>query len=59
MHAMAPKRNGENSPRSQIGTWLAIGAGVGAAFFAATDSPVWIGVGAAIGATRSSGGGPS
>lgn len=59
MHAMAPNRNGENSPRSQIGTWLAIGAGIGAALPAASDSPVWIGVGTAIGATRSNGGRPS
>lgn len=27
-----------------------MGAGVGAALFAATDNPVWIGVGAALGA---------
>ena len=33
-----------------IGAFVAIGAGVGAAMFAATDSPVWIGVGAGAGA---------
>jgi hypothetical protein len=35
---------------TMIGAGVAIGAGVGAALFGATDSPVWIGVGAAIGA---------
>lgn len=33
-----------------IGVGVALGAGVGAALFAATSSPVWIGVGVAIGA---------
>ena len=33
-----------------VGVGIALGAGVGAALFAATDSPVWIGVGVAIGA---------
>lgn len=28
---------------------LAIGAGIGAAMFAAADNPVWIGVGAGVG----------
>lgn len=38
-----------------IGAGVAIGAGVGAALLAATDSPVWIGVGAAIGAAIGAG----
>ena len=33
-----------------IGAWVAIGAGVGAAIFAATQEPVWIAIGVAIGA---------
>lgn len=32
-----------------IGVTLAIGAGVGAAFFAATQEPWWIGIGAGVG----------
>jgi len=32
------------------GTGVAIGTGVGAAMFAATDEPVWIALGAGIGA---------
>ncbi|MDH3249252.1 MAG: hypothetical protein OEQ47_09835 [Acidimicrobiia bacterium] len=32
-----------------------IGAGVGAALFAATDNPVWLGVGAGIGAAIGAG----
>lgn len=31
------------------GAGIAIGAGVGAAIFAATDNPAWIGIGAALG----------
>jgi len=42
-------------PTPLIGAELAIGAGVGAALFAATDSPVWIGVGAAVGAAVGAG----
>ena len=41
-------------PGSLLGAGIAIGAGVGAALFAATQNPVWIGVfagsGVAIGA---------
>jgi len=32
------------------GTWIAVGIGIGAAVFAATNEPVWIAVGVAIGA---------
>ena len=46
--------NDDRKPTSMIGAAIAIGAGVGAALFAATDNPVWIGVfagaGVAIGA---------
>jgi hypothetical protein len=44
----------DNKPGSAIGAFIAIGAGAGAALFAATGNPVWIGVfagaGVAIGA---------
>jgi len=33
-----------------LGTWIAVGIGIGAAIFAATNEPVWIAVGVAIGA---------
>jgi hypothetical protein len=33
-----------------MGTAVALGAGVGAALFAVTSQPFWIGVGAGIGA---------
>ncbi len=45
----------EKRPPSLIGAFLAIGAGRGAALFAATDSPVWIGVGAGVGAAIGAG----
>lgn len=45
----------ERQRPSLIGAGVAIGAGVGAALFAATDSPAWIGVGAAIGAAIGAG----
>ena len=35
--------------RSVIGAFIAIGAGVGAALFAATDNPAWIAIGAGVG----------
>ena len=38
-----------------IGAAIAIGAGIGAAMFAAADNPVWIGVGAGIGAAIGAG----
>ena len=31
------------------GTWIAVGIGIGAAVFAATNEPVWIAVGVAVG----------
>ncbi len=40
----------EGKNRLNVGTGVALGAGVGAALFAATQQPFWIGVGAAIGA---------
>jgi uncharacterized membrane protein len=45
--------NDDKPPERQVptlGVAIAMGAGVGAALFAATDSPVWIGVGVAMGA---------
>lgn len=33
-----------------VGVGVALGAGIGTALFATTNSPVWIGVGVAIGA---------
>ena len=33
-----------------VGAWVAIGAGMGAALFAATQEPTWIAVGVALGA---------
>ena len=33
---------------SNVGAWVAIGAGIGAALFSATQEPVWIGVGVAL-----------
>ena len=36
------------NPRT--GLWVAIGAGVGAALFGATQEPFWIAVGVALGA---------
>ena len=35
------------------GTWIAVGIGMGAAVFAATNEPAWIAVGVAIGAALS------
>ena len=35
---------------SKTGAWVAIGVGIGAALFSATQEPVWIGVGVALGA---------
>lgn len=35
---------------TSVGVGVALGAGLGSALFAVTDSPVWIGVGVAIGA---------
>tara|TARA_A100001037_G_scaffold198832_1_gene177877 strand:+ start:167 stop:316 length:150 start_codon:yes stop_codon:yes gene_type:complete len=32
-----------------LGTWMAVGSGIGTAFFAATDEPSWIAAGIAIG----------
>ena len=32
------------------GNWIGVGTAAGAAFFAATNEPVWIAVGVAIGA---------
>ena len=34
----------------KTGLWVAIGAGVGAALFGATQEPFWIAVGVALGA---------
>ncbi len=47
----------EDQPRQPqlIGAGIAIGAGVGAAMFAATDNPAWIGIGAALGAAVGAG----
>jgi len=42
--------DGQDPSEHPAGLAIAIGAGVGAALFAATGSPVWIGVGAALGA---------
>lgn len=39
----------KRSGLSLVGVGVAIGAGVGAAFFAVAQNPVWIGVGAGIG----------
>ena len=33
-----------------IGTWVAIGAGIGSALFEASDEAFWTGVGVALGA---------
>ena len=33
-----------------LGTWIAVGIGIGTAVFAATKEPSWIAVGIAIGA---------
>ena len=46
-HIMA--NNANNKPGSLIGAFIAIGAGAGAALFAATGNPVWIGVFAGMG----------
>lgn len=32
-----------------LGTWIAVGIGIGAGVFAATNEPSWIAAGAAIG----------
>ena len=32
-----------------LGTWIAVGIGIGTAVFAATDEPSWIAAGIAIG----------
>lgn len=60
----APDPDNGRKPSPALGAGVAIGAGVGAALFAATDNPVWIGVfagagvaiGAAIDRQRRSGG---
>ena len=43
-------KHDERRPGLSLGAGVAIGAGVGAALFAATGGPVWIGVGVALGA---------
>tara|TARA_B100000029_G_scaffold401147_1_gene400287 strand:+ start:180 stop:404 length:225 start_codon:yes stop_codon:yes gene_type:complete len=40
--------------KMNTGTWIAVGIGIGAAVFAATNEPVWIAVGVAIGAALGS-----
>lgn len=44
-----PPSDRRRPPGTWIGAGVAIGAGLGAALFAATGSPVWIGVFVAIG----------
>ena len=38
--------------KPNVGAWVAIGAGIGAALYAATQEPVWIAVGVALGAAH-------
>ena len=35
---------------SNVGAWVAIGAGIGSGLYVATDEAFWIGVGVALGA---------
>ncbi len=47
---MSDERPPRDTATNIIGAAIAIGAGIGAAMFAAADNPVWIGVGAGLGA---------
>lgn len=44
------EKPGRRKPETAVGAGIAIGAGIGAVMFAATNNPVWIGVGAGVGA---------
>ncbi|WP_121937956.1 hypothetical protein [Eilatimonas milleporae] len=40
--------------KSNIGAWIAVGAGIGAALSAATQQPYWVAIGVALGAALGS-----
>lgn len=48
--SVAGNDNSDKEPGSAVGVGIALGAGVGAALFEATNNAVWIGVFVAVGA---------